>query len=235
MIHTDVGTAVAEAREEVGVTQKEMAQRLNVHQSQISRLEGRDGKAESKDFERYLQALGSDRALKLAKILKVEWRQLSCPSLKHPNLEVLVEIEEALQRLQSFRENQSMPQVLAGQADLLFRRLVEFAEFLVSLDHKIAYIGDIGVGKTTALCRQADLATEQDSASILKGMMLDTGGGRTTLCDVYVQRGNGFAIDVEALPDEEVYRLVAELCRSIQVKDVCCIPRSFVTDFSVYS
>ena len=50
--------------------------------------------------------------------------------------------------------------------------------------------------------------------------MLDTGGGRTTLCDVYVQRGNDFAIDVEALTDEEVYRLVAELCRSIHGKDV---------------
>lgn len=219
MTHTDVGTAVAEAREEAGVTQKEMAQRLKVHQSQISRLEGGDGKGETKDFERYLQALGSERALKLARILKVEWRHLSCPSLKHPNLEVLVEIEEALQRLQDFRESQSMPLVLAGQTDLLFRRLVEFAEFLVSLDHKVAYIGDIGVGKTTALCRQAGLATDLDSASSLKGMMLDTGGGRTTLCEVCVQQGNGFAIDVEALPDEEVYRLVAELGRSIHGKD----------------
>ena len=48
--------------------------------------------------------------------------------------------------------------------------------------------------------------------------MLDTGGGRTTLCDVFVQRGSGFTIDVEALPDEEVYRLVTELCRSMQEK-----------------
>ncbi len=220
MVHTDVGTAVAEARDEAGITQKEMAQRLNVHQSQISRLEGGEGKGEVKDFERYLQALGSEQALKLAGILKVEWKHLSCPSLKHPNLEVLVEIEEALQRLQDFRESQSMPLVLAGQTGLLFRRLEEFAEFLVGLDHKIAYIGDIGVGKTTALCRQAGLATEQESADSLRGMMLDTGGGRTTLCEVCVQQGKGFAIDVEALPDEEVYRLVAELCRSIHGKDV---------------
>ena len=220
MTHTDVGAAVAEAREEASVTQKEMAQRLKVHQSQISRLEGGDGKGETKDFERYLRVLGSERALKLAGILKLEWRHLSCPSLKHPNLEVLVEIEQALQRLQDFRESQSMPLVLAGQTDLLFRRLVEFAEFLVSLDHKIAYIGDIGVGKTTALCRQAGLATELEAASSLKGMMLDTGGGRTTLCEVCVQQGNGFAINVEALPDEEVYRLVAELCRSIHGSDV---------------
>ncbi len=219
MTHTDVGPAVAEIREEAGVTQKEMAERLKVHQSQISRLEGRNSNAEIKDFHRYLQVLGSDRALELARVLRVNWRHLSCPSLKRPDLEALVEIEEALQRLQRFQESQSMPPVLAGQAELLFRRLGEFGEFLLSLDHKIAYIGDIGVGKTTAVCRQAGLVTHLATASTLKGMMLDTGGGRTTLCDVYVQRGSGFAIDVEALPDEEVYRLVADLCRSIQRKE----------------
>ena len=219
MIHADVGAVVAEVREEAGITQKEMAERLNLHQSQISRFENRNSNPEMGDFHRYLHALGSDRALKLAQILEVDWRHLTCPSLKHPNLETLAEVEAALQRLQSFLESQSMPPVLVGQAELLFRRLAEVGEFLLSLDHKVAYIGDIGVGKTTAVCRQAGLVTDLATAATLKGMMLDTGGGRTTLCDVYVQRGSGFIIDVEALPDEEVYRLVAELCRSIQEKD----------------
>ena len=218
MTHTDVGPVVAEVREEAGITQKEMAERLNLHQSQISRLENRNSQAEIGDFHRYLHALGSDRALKLAQVLEVDWRHLPCPSLKHPNLETLAEVEAALQRLESFRESQSMPPVLVGQAELLFRRLAEFGEFLLSLDHKVAYIGEIGVGKTTAVCRQAELVTDLATAATLKGMMLDTGGGRTTLCDVFVQRGSGFTIDVEALPDEEVYRLVTELCRSMQEK-----------------
>ena len=220
MTHTDIGPAAAKVREEAGVTQKEMAERLNVHQSQISRLESKDSSAKIEDFRKYLQALGSNRALKLERILKVKWSHLSRPSLKHPDQEALVEIEEALQRLQDFRESQSIPPMLVGQAELLFRRLFESGEFLLSLDHKISYIGDIGVGKTTALCRQTGLVTDLVTANTLKGMMLDTGGGRTTLCDVYVQRGSSFAIDVEALPDEEVYRLVAELCRSIQAKEV---------------
>lgn len=218
MAHTDVGQVVVEAREEAGVTQKEMAERLDVHQSQISRLERGDSNAESKDFAKYLQALGSDKAVKLAEALKLVWEHVPSPSLKHPDLETLVEIEDALQCLQRFRESQSMPQVLAGQAELFFRRLIEFGNFLLSLEHKIAYIGDIGVGKTTAVCRQAGLVTDPATASTLKGMMLDTGGGRTTLCDVYVQHGNSFAIGVDSLPDEEVYRLVAELCHSIQAK-----------------
>ena len=218
MNHTDIGAIVAEVREEASITQKEMAKRLNLHQSQISRLENRNSNAEVGEFHRYLHALGSDRALKLAQVLEVDWRHLLCPSLKHPNLETLADVEVALQSLQSFRESQSMPQVLVGQAELLFRRLAELGEFLLSLDHKVAYVGDIGVGKTTAVCQQAGLVTDLDTAANLKGMMLDTGGGRVTLCDVYVQSGKGFRIDVEVLADEEVYRLVEELCRSIKEK-----------------
>ena len=218
MAHSEIGSLLAEAREAAGVTQKEMAKRLNLHQSQISRLESVDSNAESRDFDGFLRTLGSEDALKLADALKVVWKHLSRPSLKHPDFETLADVEGALQRLQSFRQNKSMPPVLAGQAELLFRRLVEFGEFLLSLDHRIVYIGDIGVGKTTAACRQAGLVTDFATAATLKGMMLDTGGGRTTLCDVYVQPGKGFSIDVEPLPDEEVYRLVAELCRSAQEK-----------------
>jgi hypothetical protein len=108
--------------------------------------------------------------------------------------------------------------LLAGQADLLCRRLLEFGEFLLSLDHKIVYVGEIGVGKTTAACRQAGLVADPANPSDLKAMMLDTGGGRTTLCDVFVQAGDRFILNVDPLTDEEVYRLVAELCRSIQEK-----------------
>ena len=216
MTYVEIGSAVADIREEMGVTQKEMAKRLKMHQSQISRLESGDSNADIGDYERYLHVLNSESALKFANILKMNWKHLSRPSPKHPNIDTLVEIEEALQRLQDFRQNQSMPHMLAGQTELLFKRLTEFGKFLLNLEHKIVYIGDIGVGKTTVACQQAGLVTDLATAANLKGMMLDTGGGRTTLCDAYVQHGNGFAIEVEPFPDEEIYQLVTELCKSIK-------------------
>ena len=231
MAHADIGVLLAEVREEAGLTQKEMAKRLGVHQSQISRLESRDGNTEIRDFDRYLFALGSETALKLSETLNVSWRHLPRPSLKHPDLDTLVEIEKALQRLEDFRQSTAMPHALAGQADLLVRRLVEFGEYLLSLDHKIFYVGELGVGKTTAACRQAGLMTDLATAADLKGTMLDTGGGRTTLCEVYVQRGKGFAIDVEPLPDEEIYRLVEELCRSVQQKKEGVTPNQTSGDY----
>ena len=218
MAYTEIGALLTELREEAELTQKEMAQRLNLHQSRISRLEGGESNAEIGDYIKYLCALGLEKATCLAEVLEVTWEHLSRPSMKHPNLEVLIEAEEALKRLDEFRQGTSTPHVLAGQADLLFRRLFEFGQFLLSLDHKVVYVGDIGVGKTTAACQQAGLVTDLATSADLKGMILDTGGGRTTLCDVYVQKGDKFAINVEPLADEEVYRLVEELCRAVQQK-----------------
>jgi hypothetical protein len=126
-----------------------------------------------------------------------------------------------------------IPQVLAGQADLLFRRHFEFGEFLLNLDHRIVYVGEIGVGKTTAVCKQAGLVLNPGSPDDLKGMMLDTGGGRTTLCDVHVQSGDHFSIEVDPVPDEEIYRLVEEFCRSIVAKGDSSQGSSTAADFKL--
>ena len=98
------------------------------------------------------------------------------------------------------------------------KRLEEAGRYLLALDHDVVYVGEIGVGKTTAACRQAGLVIDAATASDLKGMMLDTGGGRTTLCDVRVETGERFALTVEPISDEEIYKLVAEVCRGVYEK-----------------
>lgn len=57
------------------------------------------------------------------------------------------------------------------------------------------------------------------------------GGGRTTLCDVSVQGGDRFSLVVEPLPDEEVYRFVAELCKSVLEKRDGEAPATTAADF----
>jgi hypothetical protein len=151
--------------------------------------------------------------------LEATWKHLPQPPLRHPDLQILIDVEAALDRLHQFKSGPAVPHVLAGQAEMLFRRLYEFGEFLLNLDHRIVYVGEIGVGKTTAACAQAGLVTNPSTPNDLKRMMLDTGGGRTTLCDVYVQNGDRFSLEVDPLPDEEVYRLVEEFCRSVMNKE----------------
>lgn len=213
-IHHEVGRLLSEAREAAGKTQKDIANALGVHQSKVSRLEQGES-VEPGDFGNLVAAIGSPEAARIGAAMDVTWRHLPRPSLRHPNLDNLIEIEAALELLDGFRQGPNLPQVLAGQADLLFRRLQESGEFLLRLDHRIGYVGEIGVGKTTAACRQTGLVEDPLKSEDLRGMLLDTGGGRTTQCDVVIKAGAKFTISVEPLTDQEVYRLSAELCRGI--------------------
>ena len=215
-MNAEMGTMLAEIRDAAGMTQRQVAERMSANQTRVSRIEAGDG--DDGDIASFLDALGTPRAESFAELLKVEWLHLPRPSLRHPDLDTLVEIERALTRIRAFLTDGQVPTVLAGQAELLEKRLEEAGRYLLALDHDVIYVGEIGVGKTTAACRQAGLVIDEATAADLKGMMLDTGGGRTTLCDVRVETGERFALTVEPIADEEIYKLVAEVCRGIYEK-----------------
>jgi transcriptional regulator with XRE-family HTH domain len=216
MVDKEIGAILAGIRIEAGMTQRQVADRIGGNQTHVSRLESGDGEYE--DLAAYLEAVGTPPAQTLADLLKVEWRNLPRPSLRHPDIETLVEIERGLARIRAFLADGQVPTVLAGQAELLVGQLEAAGHYLLALDHDVIYVGETGVGKTTAACRQGGLVIDQATAADLKGMILDTGGGRTTLCDVRVETGERFGLTVESVPDEEVYKLVAEVCRGIHEK-----------------
>ncbi|MEN3148479.1 helix-turn-helix transcriptional regulator [Neorhizobium sp. IRAMC:178] len=217
-MNREIGEMLAQARDAAKKTQKDIAVAMSGNQTRISRLEAGEGAID--DALLYLAAIGTEEAEKLATMLQFNWRNLLTPSLRHPDIEPLMEIETALDRLRTFLADGEVPKVLAGQAELFLSRLDDVGRFLFELSHEIVYVGEIGAGKTTAACRQAGLVIDSQSASDLKGLLLDTGGGRTTLCDVRVETGDRYALTVDPVPDEEVYKLVSEVCRGIREKVV---------------
>jgi transcriptional regulator with XRE-family HTH domain len=215
-MNTETGSLLAEVRGASGLTQRAIAERMSGNQTRISRIEAGDGDAT--DTDAYLAAIGTPQASYLRELLKLDWNNLPRPSLRHRDLESLIAVEQGLTRVREFLIDDQIPKVLAGQAQLLERRLEEAGQYLLSLDHEVVYVGEIGVGKTTAACRQAGLVLDEATAADLKGMLLDTGGGRTTLCDVRVEPGEHFALSVAPVSDEEIYKLVGEVCRSLYEK-----------------
>lgn len=216
-MNSEVGSILLDLRESAGKTQKVVAGAMtNGNQTRVSRLESGDGALE--DVLDYLVALDSDAAREFAQTLSLEWRHLPQPSLRHPDLKALIAIEAAITELREFLTDGEAPAVLAGQAELLAGRLEQVGRYLLSLDHQVVYVGQIGVGKTTAACRQAGLVENAATASDLKGMLLDTGGGRTTICEVEVRQGDRFSLTVEPVADEEIYRLVGEVSKSLGAK-----------------
>ena len=212
-MNMETGSVLADVRASSELTQRQVAERMRANQTRVSRIEAGDG--DETDISAYLSAVGTPEAVALAELLALEWLHLPPPSLRHPDLPTLVAVERGLGTVREFLGDGQVPTVLAGQAQLLDRRLEDAGRYLLSLDHEVVYVGEIGVGKTTAACRQAGLVIDEATAADLKGMLLDTGGGRTTLCDVHVETGERFALTVEPVSDEEIYKLVGEVCKSI--------------------
>ena len=78
--------------------------------------------------------------------------------------------------------------VLRPQLDFLRESLLRVANFIFRRDHGVNFTGRIAVGKTTALCHIAGLLI-QKQGGVRQNAVLDTGAGRTTLCEVHLRSG----------------------------------------------
>ncbi|MBB5347812.1 hypothetical protein JWG42_16085 [Desulfoprunum benzoelyticum] len=102
-------------------------------------------------------------------------------------------------------------------------RLIEnrngITKLLDALDQKhfgAAFIGKIGVGKTSAICKVADL--QYDGPDNEQVEVLKTGAGRTTVCEVAIEYAPRYSIKVEPMPNEEVQRIVSNFADFIWAK-----------------
>lgn len=143
------------------------------------------------------------------------WEILEQPPSSHPQREALYKAELTLQKLRSFCSKKNLPTPLYGEAKMHEESLLQAAKYLLSLHHSIAYVGDIGVGKTTAVCLQTGLILPKSGQSDLPITALETGGGGTTVCEVRIRQGLQYSVLVEPQVDTETYRLARELCAGI--------------------
>ena len=79
--------------------------------------------------------------------------------------------------------------------------------YLLDKVQRVAFIGDVGVGKTSAICNVLGLLDNNKP-------ILSTGSGRTTLCEVEIISGEALKIEIEPHSEEEV--------------------KSYINDFSLY-
>jgi transcriptional regulator with XRE-family HTH domain len=213
-METDLPTAVLRAaREKAGLNQAALATKLKVSPSVVSRLE----KTENTDAamaHRYLAAVGTDECAEIRAYYELDWHVSDRPSFLHPDREVLGEIETALQRLEAFEASTDFDPILTRPLEDQRRRLLTTAQFLFRIDHGIAWIGDIGVGKTTALSRTTNLIlTDVNGQS---RSVFPTGSGRTTVCEVVVKVAPAHGISAKSLGDDRVRELVSDLVSGLQ-------------------
>ena len=199
------------ARDEGNLSQAALARRLGTVPSVLSKLERADD-VESEIAERYLNAIESPVAREILEHYGRDWLRSTPPSYLHPDRDTLWIIDQAKRELETF-EAETPDQILRGPIDLLARELNTVADYLDRRDHVIAWVGDIGVGKTTALTHAVGLLVGDGRSG--KRPAFPVGPGRTTVCETAIRVAPTFGVVVDAVTDEEVIRLTRELVASL--------------------
>lgn len=200
------------AREEADVKQSALAKILDTNASFVSRLE-KGGPVEPAFAERYLRAVGGPIADEILEYYGRAWVHSEPPSYLHPDREHLWRVEQTLQNLAAFEQSPQNHPILADTISTMRDDLSSVLRYLERLDHVIAWIGDIGVGKTTALAHAARLLAPDTKGTMRS--VFPIGSGRVTVCETVIKTAPAFGVAVEALDEDSIRSLVNDLIQGV--------------------
>jgi transcriptional regulator with XRE-family HTH domain len=208
-----ISTVLVRLRSDLGLTQAAVAQKAGIDQSRVSRIEKGEVDAPP-EVDRVVGALidlGSKDAPALKSFLSVPWHHIEPPSFWNPQRGYMETAEEVLQRIQEFLQSGERPWPLIRQIERHRESLLRASTFLSRLNHNVAFIGDIGVGKSTALSFLFDLLVPSSMVERpIQRPVLETGAGGTTICEVHIKRGPEFGISLLPMNDSEIRQLVSD-------------------------
>ena len=205
----EMGRYLTGLREDVDLKQNELADRASLNPAILSRIESGDRTASPEELQTVLDSIGSDDALRLKQNAHREWRKLDRPALGHTNEDLLWDAEQALLDIDELRSNPEITAVFYNRLEEYEEEIRSAAAVIRGLEQTVAFVGEIGVGKTTALCRAAGLEVRGDAEPVAHPV-LDVGGGGVTVCEVHVVRGPEYGLVVQPRSDSDLYREVRE-------------------------
>ena len=210
-----IAAALARIRGDADLTQAVVAEKAGLDQSRISRIE--KGEVSSPgDVDRFLDALvelGAPNSAEYKAYAAREWQHIEPPSFWNSERACLELAEETLGQIETFIHSADPPWPLRRQLERHRKSLLRASTFLTRQNHSIGFIGDMGVGKSTAICFLFDLLVPPTlTDKQINRPILETGGGGTTICEVHVKAGPQFGISLVPMNENEHRQLVADFC-----------------------
>ena len=199
----EIGRYVAQVRDRAGITQSDLANRVTMSKPVLSRIEAGERALAPDELQSLLQAIDTEEAKQLLETLQRRWMVLPRPPLDHRDQDLLWEAERIAQQLTEFRSRPNISSSFDKRLTEYIAELGHCADRLLKREHQVAFIGSIGVGKSTAICS----ATELEVPSEKDGLplpVLESGSGGTTICEVHLSSGPEFALSIEPRTDEEI-------------------------------
>ena len=203
----EVGAYLARLREKAGFKQNELAQKVTWSPAVLSRVESGERALSPEELDSILEAIGTEEALGFRETAERVWLHLPRPPLGHPDEQILWEAEQAIHNVKELADSPEIKNVIAKRLEESLLQINGAATPVLKTEHNVAFVGKIGVGKTTALCRIAGL-------EVLKGdrpdPVLEVGAGGTTVCEVRLQQGSVYGLHVEPMDADAFHREVLE-------------------------
>ena len=203
----EIGAYLARLRDKGGLKQNELAGKVTWSPAVLSRVESGERALSSDELDAILDAIGTEEALGFKSTAKRGWKHLPRPPLGHPDEAILWKAEQALEMVKELAESPEIKNVIAKRLEAFVSEINSAARLILKTAHNCAFVGKIGVGKTTVLCRIAGL-------EVLKAdrpePVLAVGSGRTTVCEVRLQQGSGLGLHVEPMDADAFHREVLE-------------------------
>ena len=210
-----VGASVERIRRTAGLTQGDVAKRVHMSAATISRIENGETGTSLADIDAILRGINTEAAQEFQTFLTDQWRHLKRPSFHHPDRAHLWRADQLLKDTHQLKIGALA--AFEKQVVVYETEIESAARFLMVQSHDIAFVGKIGVGKTTAICSLADLRL-RDEEVFLQQMVLEAGGGGTTLCEVQVVQGPQYGLLVEPRLDTDVYQDVADFAEYLTMR-----------------
>lgn len=196
-------------RVEAGMNQSELAARLGVSASRLSRMESGEIEMGLTDVREFLSIVDTERARDFLEYLDITWEGRTTIPFDHADWRLLHDAATLVHAIGEAKEDPEMKAVFQRRLDLYEEEILALIRYLEDRQHTIAVTGSIGIGKTTAICNITDLVLS-DESSPEKKPVLEVGGGATTVCEVVIRASPNYGILIEPLPDDMIRREVQD-------------------------
>lgn len=206
---TELGRHLMQVRDRAGMKQAELAKRVSLSPAVLSRIESGERSVTSQEVLDILAQIDTTEASELSKALHRAWKVLDRPPLDHPDQELLWEAEQVGGELVALRDKPDTPHAFERRLSEYIEELKRSAGLLLKRDHQVAFIGSIGVGKSTGICRMTGLVTLKDDGTVVP--VLEVGGGGITICEVHLRTGPAYGLIIQPRSDDEIRQDVADL------------------------
>lgn len=210
----EIGRFITQIRERAGIKQGELARRITWSPAVLSRIETGDRPLAKDELQIILEKIGTEEALHLFEVIERNWTVIPRPPLDDPDQDLLWKAEQVANQLLQLRERPETPHAFERRLSEYISEIQQVAGLLLKREHQLAFIGSIGVGKSTVICRLTGLEVPGQNGGP-PVPVLETGAGGITFCEVYLRTGASHGLLIEPCSESEIRADVTDFVEHI--------------------